>query len=148
MSYARDAHLTTIVTTEHFTLQAARAATISQATGRAGIYLTALSSSLIALAFMRQIAEPDVVFRIFGLVVLVPLAVLGFATFERTLQLALEDVGYARRINRLRRFYFRSGIDLADYLVTPIGDDDQVAILQQAESTCITAGSPFCYCGR
>jgi hypothetical protein len=81
---------------------------------------------------MRQIAEPDVVFRIFGLIVLVPLAVLGFATFERTLQLALEDVGYARRINRLRRFYFRSGIDLADYLVPPIGEDDRVAIMQQA----------------
>jgi hypothetical protein len=41
-----------MATTEHFNLQTARAATISEANGRASIYLAAVSSNLIALAFI------------------------------------------------------------------------------------------------
>ena len=41
----------TFATTEHFNLQTARATTVAEANGRASIYLAALSSSLIALAF-------------------------------------------------------------------------------------------------
>jgi hypothetical protein len=40
----------TFATTEHFNLQTARAITVSEANGRASIYLAALSSNLIALA--------------------------------------------------------------------------------------------------
>src|SRR3954453_1581721 len=41
----------TFATTEHFNLQTARALTVSEANGRASIYLAALSGNLIALAF-------------------------------------------------------------------------------------------------
>jgi len=41
----------TFATTEHFNLQTARAITVSEANGRASIYLAALSGNLIALAF-------------------------------------------------------------------------------------------------
>jgi hypothetical protein len=41
-------------TTEHFNLQTARVATVSEANGRASIYLAALSSNLIALAFIGR----------------------------------------------------------------------------------------------
>src|SRR4051812_30015077 len=41
-------------TTEHFNLQTARALTVSEANGRASIYLAALSSNLIALALSRR----------------------------------------------------------------------------------------------
>jgi hypothetical protein len=44
-------------TTEHFTLQTARMATVSGANGRASIYLAALSSNLIALAFIGQMSR-------------------------------------------------------------------------------------------
>jgi hypothetical protein len=44
----------TFATTEHFTLQTARVATVAEANGRASIYLAALSSNLIALAFIGQ----------------------------------------------------------------------------------------------
>jgi hypothetical protein len=36
------------ITTEHFTLQGARSATISEATGRAGMFLASVSGGLIA----------------------------------------------------------------------------------------------------
>ena len=42
----------TFATTEHFTLQTARSNTVSEANGRATVYLAALSSNLIALAFI------------------------------------------------------------------------------------------------
>ena len=44
----------TCATTEHFNLQTARALTVSEANGRASIYLAALSSNLIALASTRS----------------------------------------------------------------------------------------------
>ena len=43
-------------TTEHFNLQTARALTVSEANGRASIYLAALSGNLIALAFVGQMS--------------------------------------------------------------------------------------------
>jgi hypothetical protein len=126
-----EGQLTTIVTTEHFTLQTARAAAIAQANGRMAAYLGAVSSAVIAVAFVAQIAGDETFFRVFGLVLLVPLAFLGLTTFERTLQLALEDIAYAKRINTLRRFYFRPGIDLDDYLMAPVEDGDVTAMIQQ-----------------
>ena len=42
----------TFATTEHFNLQTTRALTVSEANWRASIYLAALSSNLIALAFI------------------------------------------------------------------------------------------------
>ena len=47
----------TFATTEHFNLQTARAVTVSEANGRASIYLAALSGNLIALAFIGQISR-------------------------------------------------------------------------------------------
>lgn len=52
------AFLTALVT-EHFVLQSTRGTIIGEATGRAGLYLGALSSALIALGFA---ATNDVVF--------------------------------------------------------------------------------------
>ena len=51
----------TFATTEHFNLQTARAITVSEANGRASIYLAALSGNLIALAFNAY--RPDAVDR-------------------------------------------------------------------------------------
>jgi hypothetical protein len=53
-------------TTEHFNLQTARVATISEADGRASIYLAALSSNLIALAFIGQMSRLGTAFRAFA----------------------------------------------------------------------------------
>ena len=57
-------------TTEHFSLQTARAITVSEANGRAAIYLAALSSNLIALAFIGQMSQLGVAFYSFALILL------------------------------------------------------------------------------
>jgi hypothetical protein len=55
-----------MATTEHFNLQTACAATISDANRRASIYLAALSSNLIALAFIGQMSRLGTAFYAFS----------------------------------------------------------------------------------
>jgi hypothetical protein len=108
-------------TTEHFNLQTARAVTVSEANGRASIYLAALSSNLIALAFIGQLSRLDVAFYAFALILLPVLAFVGVATFLRLVQSSLEDIAYAHRIGLLRSFYLRVAPELEPYLVVVRG---------------------------
>ncbi len=48
----------TFLTTEHFVLQTARAATIAEANGRASVFLGVVSAALVALGFAGQ-ADPN-----------------------------------------------------------------------------------------
>jgi hypothetical protein len=112
---------TAFATTEHFNLQTARALTVSEANGRAGIYLAALSSNLIALAFIGQMSRLGVAFYAFALILLPVLAFLGVVTFLRLVQSSIEDIAYAHRIGLLRAFYLRLAPELEPYVVTVLG---------------------------
>jgi hypothetical protein len=113
----RLASAVTVATTEHFNLQTARAATTAEANGRASIYLAALSSNLIALAFIGQISRLGTAFYAFALILLPVLAFVGVVTFQRLVQLSIEDVAYAQRIARLRAFYLRLAPELEAFLL-------------------------------
>lgn len=106
-----------MATTEHFNLQTARVGTISEANGRASIYLAAVSSTLIALAFIGQMSRLGAAFYAFSLILLPVLAFVGFVTFQRLVQSSMEDVAYAQRIARLRNFYVALAPELEPYLV-------------------------------
>jgi hypothetical protein len=108
----------TFATTEHFNLQTARATTVSEANGRASIYLAALSSNLIALAFIGQMSRLGSAFYAFALILLPVLAFVGIVTFVRLVQSSTEDIAYAHRISLLRSFYLRLSPELEPYLVT------------------------------
>ena len=109
----------TFVTTEHFTLQGARSSTISESTGRASVFLGAVSGGLIALGLVATAAKTGVAFYMFGLILLPTLAFVGLATFHRVLQTGIEDLAYARRIAQLREYYFDHAPELTDYLPDP-----------------------------
>jgi hypothetical protein len=104
-------------TTEHFNLQTARAITVSEANGRASIYLAALASSLIALAFVGQMSRLGTEFYAFALILLPVLGFVGVVTFQRLVQSAIEDIAYAQRIARLREFYLALAPELEPYLL-------------------------------
>ena len=114
--------MVTVMTTEHFVLQTARSAGIAEVTGRAGFYLAAVSSGLIALAFIGQLSRLGTAFYVFGLAVLPTLAFVGVTTFERALRNAVEDFRLAGRINRIRQFYFDAAPQVARYLPPPSPD--------------------------
>jgi hypothetical protein len=107
----------TFATTEHFNLQTARATTVSEANGRASIYLAALSGNLIALAFIGQMSRLGAAFYAFALILLPVLAFVGVVTFVRLVQSSIEDLAYAHRIALLRSFYMRVSPELEPYLV-------------------------------
>jgi hypothetical protein len=109
----------TFVTTEHFTLQGARSSTISESTGRASVFLQAVSGGLVALGLVATAAKTGVAFYMFGLILLPTLAFVGLATFHRVLQSGIEDLGYARRIAQLRDYYFGHAPEVAGYLSRP-----------------------------
>jgi hypothetical protein len=111
----------TFATTEHFNLQTAHAVTVSEANGRASIYLAALSSSLIALAFIGQMSRLGVAFYAFALILLPVLAFVGVVTFLRLVQSSIEDIAYAHRIGLLRSFYLQLSPELEPYLVVVRG---------------------------
>ena len=111
----------TFATTEHFNLQTARAGTISEANGRASIYLMALSSNLIALAFIGQMSRLGMAFYAFALILLPALAVMGTVTFQRLVQSSLEELAYAQRIARLRAFYLALAPELEPYVLVMHG---------------------------
>jgi hypothetical protein len=111
------------VTTEHFTLQGARAATIAEATGRATMFLGAVSGGLVALGLIATATGVGAAFLAFGLVLLPTLAFLGLVTFHRALQTGIEDHHYARRIAQLRGYYFSRAPELAGYLLSVPPDE-------------------------
>lgn len=108
----------TFLTTEHFTLQGARAATIAQSAGRASVFLGAVSGGLIALGFLGQTSHLGTAFYAFGLILLPTLTFIGLVTFHRAFQSGREDAVYAARIARLRGYYFDAAPEITPYLLS------------------------------
>jgi hypothetical protein len=107
----------TFVTTEHFVLSGARASTIAESTGRANMFLAAVSGGLVALGLVATASSLGAAFFGFGLVLLPTLTFVGFVTFERALQTSIEDTEYARRIALLRTYYFEHAPEIDQYLL-------------------------------
>jgi hypothetical protein len=97
--------LLTMLTTEHFTLQGARANTVSESTARAALYVGSLSASLVALGLLAQATQLGTAFDAFVLIVLPTLYVVGTFTFVRLAESSVEDLTYGRAINRIRGYY-------------------------------------------
>ena len=119
-----------IVTTEHYNLQTVRAVTVSETIGRAGMYLTTVSTTLVALAFAGDITHFNLAFTVLALVAFLSLLFLGVVTFERVVQASIEDVAAAQRINRLRRLYLELVPELDGYLQAPTAGDTASEVLR------------------
>jgi hypothetical protein len=87
--------------TEQFVMQSVRGVTVSESSSRASLYMTILSSALIAYGFL---AETDVAPTYLG-VVLPIVFLLGIFTWERLVRTSLEDILAVGAIQRIRRYY-------------------------------------------
>jgi hypothetical protein len=119
--------LLTALTTEHFTLQSARSATITESLGRSTIYLGSLSASLVALALVAQ-GTGTVDLRLTALVILPALVFLGTVTFVRILETGIEDSICAQAIARIRHYYLELAGEDARYFLLG-GNDDFEGVL-------------------
>jgi hypothetical protein len=121
---AKRSDLLSIVTTEHFALQSARATAISDANGRTGFFLSTLSAVVVALAFVAQLSGGiEDAFLLFAAILLPLLLFIGLATFERLLQLAIENIRCVVGINRLRHYYLEIAPELEAHITLSPFDD-------------------------
>jgi hypothetical protein len=112
----------TILTTEHYTLQMVRTATITDAASRAGHLLTTISASMIALGFVAQVVPLKVLLTLM-LVIFTGLFAIGLATLFRTVELTIEDVQAGLGINRIRHIYGDLEPSTRDAFVRQVHDD-------------------------
>lgn len=98
----RQAAFLTALTTEHFVLQTAASATVSEAAARASLYVLSLSSSLVAMGFASRSEE---VFLAFAAAVLPALFLLGLFTVYRLIDTGIENQQYLTGIARIRGYY-------------------------------------------
>ena len=88
--------------TEHFVLQTAASATVTEAASRTSLYVFSLSSSLVAMGFVSQFPET---FRLFAAAILPALFVLGLFTTVRLVDTGIENQHFLRGIARIRGYY-------------------------------------------
>lgn len=115
--------LLTALTTEHFALQGARSQATSESSSRAALYVSAVSSTLVALGFIGQISAVGSVFTLFALTALPTLYFLGLFTFIRLVESGVEDILYGRAINRIRHYYLDLAGNKASLFMLSAHDD-------------------------
>jgi hypothetical protein len=99
---AREQAFLSALATEHFVLQAARSAIVSEQIGRGSIYMGAVSSVLIALGFLAQVVtrlDP------FVAALLPALFVLGDFTFAALVRNTIENLVLLGQMQRIRGYY-------------------------------------------
>jgi hypothetical protein len=123
---AREQAFITALVTEHFVLQSARSATIGEANGRTSIYLSAVSSALVAFGFLAQVAtrlDP------FVAAVLPALFILGEFTFVRLVDNGVESLLVLQRMQRIHGYYRGLLPEAEQFFEAPPAEDEMVAAL-------------------
>jgi hypothetical protein len=121
--------LLTALTTEHFGLAGARAQATGESSARAALYISAVSSTLVALGFIGQISDVGDTFDVFALTALPTLYLLGIFTFVRTVENGVEDLMMGRAINRIRNYYLQIAGEEARYFMLS-GHDDALGVMR------------------
>jgi hypothetical protein len=121
--HADEAQILQFMMTEHANLQNARASTIYESNGRISLYFGAISSVIVALAFIGQASQMGDTVVLFSLILLPPLLFMGLVTFGRMLDVLVEDLVYARGINRIRHYYVEIAPQMKPYFIESVNDD-------------------------
>jgi hypothetical protein len=88
--------------TEHFVLQSTSSATISESGSRVAIYLSALSSGLVAIGFASS--SPHALASL-AFTVLPTVFILGLFTIVRLIDTSVANIISLRRMERIRAYY-------------------------------------------
>jgi hypothetical protein len=123
-----DPRALTILTTEHSSLLTARSLVYNEAFARAGMFLTFLTGTLVALGFLASAMVspgsgfgPD--FLILATVLLGLDLFVGLATLGRITGASVEELRAVQGMNRLRHAYLEMAPSLEPYISTSRHDD-------------------------
>jgi hypothetical protein len=113
-----------ILTTEHWSLLAARNLVYTEAMSRAAMFIAALSGAVVALALVAQGTDFGDGFVAFALVLLPVVYFLGVVTIVRLSQVNRENRLWVQGMNRIRNAYLQIAPELERYFVTSRYDDE------------------------
>jgi hypothetical protein len=130
-----DPRALTILTTEHWSLLAARSLVYNEAFARTGMFLTFLSASLVALALVAQAMGFDRDFLLFAAVVLAFDLFIGLATLGRVSSASNEDLRCIAGMNRIRHAYLEIDPELERYFISSRYDDIRGVLSTYGEPT-------------
>lgn len=114
-----------LLSTEHWSLLAARGLIWNEAQSRVSVFLTVLSASMIALAFLADATDFGTPTIIAALVLLPMVFLLGIAAYVRLVDVNIEEFQLMLAMNRLRHAYVDLEPGLKRYLTTGIHDDER-----------------------
>ena len=142
-----DAVRAQILATEHWSLLATRSMTWNEVFSRASMYITVLSAAVVALALVAQATAFGPAFRVFALLVLPVVLLVGVATLIRLGDANSDDFGLVIGMNRLRHAYLELAPELEPYFVTAHHDDEASVMLsyglnQRLRLSRFLAGTP------
>lgn len=112
-----------VLSTEHWSLLASRSLAWNESFSRAGMFLTTLSGSIVALALVAQASSFDESFRLFALVILPVVLFVGIGTVLRLGIANQHDAMCVIGMNRIRAGYLEMAPDLRRFFVTGTSDD-------------------------
>ena len=112
-----------ILATEHWGLLATRSLAWNESFTRAGMFLSALSGAIVALALVAQATAFGDEFVLFALVVLPVVLFLGVTTYVRIGRSNSYDAQCVIGMNRIRNAYVDIAPEVLPYLVMGIHDD-------------------------
>ena len=118
-----DPRAITLLTTEHWSLLSARSLAYNEAFVRAGMFLTFLSTSFVALALLAQAMAFGRSFLVVAALVLAFDFVIGITTFGRINGANLDDLRANHGMARIRHAYTQITPIVAPYFTTPYHDD-------------------------
>ena len=118
-----DPRALTILTTEHWSLLSARSLVYNEAFARAGMFLSFLAATLVALGLMSTaMGFSNQFLGIVALVLGLDLFI-GLATMGRVATTTSEDIRFLQGMNRLRHAYHETVPGLEPYFITGHYDD-------------------------
>jgi hypothetical protein len=112
-----------ILSTEHWSLLASRSLAWNESFTRAGMYLSTLSGSMVALGLIGGIDGFGDAFFIFALVILPVVLFVGIVTWIRMGTANYHDAITVFGMNRIRGAYLEIAPDLEPYFVMGVHDD-------------------------
>ena len=118
-----DPRALTILTTEHWSLLSARSLVYNEAFSRAGMFLSFLAATLVALGLMSGAMGFSNEFIGISALVLGLDLFIGLATMGRVATATSEDIRFLQGMNRLRYAYHETVPGLEPYFITGRYDD-------------------------
>lgn len=112
-----------VLSTEHWGLLATRSLAWNESFTRAGMFLSALSGAIVALALVAQATEFGDEFTLFALVILPVVLFIGITTFVRMGTSNNYDALCVIGMNRIRHAYMQLVPEVEPYLVMGTHDD-------------------------